>query len=143
MRHILPIVLAGVFGGSLVAAQSDAVPAPSVFIDGDVDDLSQFVWEKRPIVVFADSPNDPNFRLQMSYLEDRVDDLAARDVIVLTDTDPSANSALRTKLRPRGFVLMLIGKDGGVKQRKPFPWDVREITRTIDKMPVRQREMRE
>ncbi len=143
MKHILPIVLAGLFGGSLVAAQSDAVPAPSIFMEGDVEDLSQFVWEKRPVIVFADSPNDPNFGLQMEYLENRADDLAARDVIVLTDTDPSANSALRTKLRPRGFMLVLIGKDGGVKMRKPYPWDVREITRSIDKMPVRQREIRE
>jgi hypothetical protein len=26
--------------------------------------------------------------------------------------------------------------------RKPFPWDVREITRAIDKMPMRREEMR-
>ncbi|WP_366868874.1 DUF4174 domain-containing protein [uncultured Tateyamaria sp.] len=106
-------------------------------------DLNEFVWEKRPIIVFADSPNDPNFRLQMEYLENRERDLVDRDVIVLTDTDPSVDSALREKLRPRGFMLVLIGKDGGVKLRKPFPRDVREITRTIDKMPMRQREIRE
>ena len=39
--------------------------------------------------------------------------------------------------------MVLIGKDGSVKLRKPLPWDVREISRTIDKMPVRQREIRE
>jgi len=50
---------------------------------------------------------------------------------------------LRTKLRPRGFMLVLIGKDGGVKLRKPLPWDVRELSRTIDTMPMRQREMRD
>lgn len=143
MKHILPIVLVGFFGASPVGAQSQAVPANPIFAQGDVDDLTQFVWEKRPIIVFADSPNDPNFGLQMEYLEARAEELAARDVIVLTDTDPSANSALRTKLRPRGFMLVLIGKDGGVKLRKPFPWNVREISRSIDKMPVRQREIRE
>jgi hypothetical protein len=40
-------------------------------------------------------------------------------------------------------MLTLIGKDGEVKLRKPFPWDVREISRSIDKMPMRQREIRE
>ncbi|MEM9871198.1 MAG: DUF4174 domain-containing protein [Pseudomonadota bacterium] len=105
--------------------------------------MQQFVWEKRPIVVFADSPNDPNFGLQMEYLQERVADLAERDVIVLTDTDPGAAGPLREALRPRGFMLVLIGKDGGVKLRKPFPWDVRELSRTIDKMPVRQREIRD
>ena len=37
----------------------------------------------------------------------------------------------------------VIGKDGGVKLRKASPWDVREITRVIDKTPSRQREVRD
>ena len=39
--------------------------------------------------------------------------------------------------------MVLIGKDGGVKLRKPSPWSTREISRSIDKMPMRQREIRE
>jgi len=38
---------------------------------------------------------------------------------------------------------VLIGKDGGVKLRKPFPWSVRELSRSIDKMPMRQQELRD
>lgn len=143
MKHLLPVVLAGLLGGSLAAAEGEATAPPSIFIEDVVEDLSQFVWEKRPIVVFADSPNDPNFRLQMNNLSEREDEMRVRDVIVLTDTDPSIDSALRLKLRPRGFMMVLIGKDGEVKLRKPFPLDVRELTRTIDKMPMRQREIRE
>ena len=37
---------------------------------------------------------------------------------------------------------MLVGKDGGTKLRKPFPWDVRELTASIDKMPMRREELR-
>ena len=139
MKQLLPIVLAGFFGQSASAEPLD----PFALVGTDVSNLEQFVWEKRPIVVFADSPNDPNFGLQMEYLEDQVAALAERDVIVLTDTDPAAEGPLRQTLRPRGFMLVLIGKDGGVKLRKPFPWDVRELSRTIDKMPMRQREIRE
>lgn len=65
-----------------------------------------------------------------------------RDVVVIVDTDPDAKSELRTKLRPRGFMMVIVGKDGGVKLRKPSPWTVREITRQIDKMPLRQEEIR-
>ncbi|WP_415403704.1 DUF4174 domain-containing protein [Tateyamaria sp. SN3-11] len=143
MKHALPFVLAGLLGGSLAAAQGDLPPSASVFLDGNTADLSEFVWEKRPIIVFADSPNDPNFGLQMDNLEKQMEELAKRDVVVLTDTDPNGEGPLRQKLRPRGFMLVLIGKDGAVKLRKPFPWDVREISRTIDKMPIRQREIRE
>ena len=38
---------------------------------------------------------------------------------------------------------VLIGKDGTVYLRKPFPWSVREISRSIDKMPLRQQEIRD
>ena len=48
-----------------------------------------------------------------------------RDMVVLTDTDPSARSPIRSQLPPRGFQMVLIGKDGGVKLLKPRPWTVR------------------
>lgn len=106
-------------------------------------DLADLKWIKRPVIVFADSPNDPAFIEQMDLLRAGRADLSERDVIIITDTAPDPLSDLRRKLRPRGFMLVLIGKDGGVKLRKPFPWDVREISRSIDKMPIRQREIRE
>tara|TARA_R110002096_G_scaffold222842_1_gene411718 strand:+ start:557 stop:760 length:204 start_codon:yes stop_codon:yes gene_type:complete len=62
---------------------------------------------------------------------------------VITDTNPDTPSALRTALRPRGFMLAIIAKDGRTALRKPAPWDVREITRSIDKMPLRQQEIRD
>lgn len=112
----------------------------TIFQAGEVD-LSQFVWIARPVVVFADSPNDPRLRQQLDLLAARPDDLADRDVIVLVDTDPEAGNPARIQLRPRGFMLAIIGKDGQVELRKPAPWDVREISRTIDKMPLRQQEV--
>ncbi|KAA9009918.1 DUF4174 domain-containing protein [Histidinibacterium aquaticum] len=115
--------------------------APTTVFDAAEISLDDFMWEARPIVVFADSPNDPNFRRQMQLIENRPEDLAERDVLVVTDTDPSAESDIRQRLRPRGFMLALIGKDGQVKLRKPLPWDVRELSRSIDKMPLRQQEI--
>jgi len=62
--------------------------------------------------------------------------------VIIVDTDPAARTETRTKLRPRGFMMTLIGKEGRVNLRKPFPWDVREITHAIDKWPFRQEEIR-
>lgn len=109
----------------------------------DMKDLSEFKWKKRPVVVFADSTDNPAFIEQMALLKAQIAELDQRDVVVLVDTDPSARLPLRLKMRPRGFMLVLVGKDGGIKLRKPFPWSVREISRSIDKMPMRQREIRE
>ncbi|MBR9652466.1 DUF4174 domain-containing protein [Thalassovita aquimarina] len=120
------------------ATLPETIPAES----GEVT-LEQFLWVKRPIVVFADSPADPRFVEQMRYLAADAPGLELRDVVVLTDTDPKGKSALRKELRPRGFMLALVDKDGQVKLRKPAPWTVREITRSIDKWPTRQQEIRE
>lgn len=115
----------------------------SIIETGEDTDLSEFVWKKRPIVVFADSSDDPAFIDQMDMLNARPQALIERDVVVLVDTDPSVLSPLRKKLRPRGFMVVILGKEGSVQLRKPFPWDVREISRSIDKLPIRQREIRD
>ena len=143
MKRLTPLVLTALFAGA-AAGQSAPEPGTSVlFEEAFTEDLSQFQWKKRPVIVFADSENDPAFVEQLELLHASERDLLERDVIVLTDTDPDARNPLRLKMRPRGFMLVLVGKDGGIKQRKPFPWSVREITRSIDKMPMRQREIRD
>lgn len=99
-----------------------------------------FLWTARPVVVFADTPEDPAFRQQIRVLRARPDMLSDRDVVVIVDTDPDGTSVWRQQLHPRGFSLVIIDKDGQVKMRKPFPWDVREISRSIDKFPLRLQE---
>jgi len=116
---------------------------PTTIFDATEVDLDEFLWIARPVVVFGDAPQQPAFQDQMDLIARRIDDLARRDVVVVTDSDPDAGSEIRTALRPRGFQMTLIGKDGEVKLRKPSPWSVREISRSIDKMPMRQREIRD
>ncbi|WP_295049384.1 DUF4174 domain-containing protein [uncultured Paracoccus sp.] len=100
-----------------------------------------FLWNARPVVVFADTPDDPAFREQIRMLTGRNDALIERDVVVITDSDPAAGSAWRQQLHPRGFSMVIIDKDGQVKQRRPLPWDVREISRAIDRLPLRRQEI--
>ena len=104
-------------------------------------ELSSYQWTHRPVVVFANSTADVNYQRQIKMLEQDIESLIDRDVIILTDTTPSPETPLRDALRPRGFALLLIGKDGQVKLRKPFPWSVRELSRAIDKMPLRRQEL--
>jgi hypothetical protein len=104
--------------------------------------LEDFLWVARPIIVFADTPADPRFIEQMQLLAERPEPLLERDVVIIVDTDPSARSAIRTELRPRGFALVVMQKDGNVGFRRPSPRDVREITRGIDSFSFRQEELR-
>ena len=155
MSKLLSFVLCLGLASAAMAQDESAVPADSPADEGLITlpvrevaaepdlTLDEFLWTARPVVVFADSPADPAFRLQMELLLERPEALVERDVVVIVDTDPAGRSALRLKLRPRGFMLVIIGKDGEVELRKPAPWDVREISRTIDKMPLRQQEIRD
>ncbi|MGJ8603845.1 MAG: DUF4174 domain-containing protein [Marivita sp.] len=147
MNKLLPVMLAALMLSSPVSglAQDSGATVDDLSIDmirsaQDVT-LEEFLWIKRPILVFADSPADPRYVQQMQYLLGDLNALDLRDVVIITDTDPAARSAARLALRPRGFMLAVIDKDGGIKQRKPLPWSVREISRVIDKMPTRQQEI--
>lgn len=144
---IRSLVVALGLGGALpLPALADielTAPKPLTIVEAEGVALSEFQWVARPLVVFADSPNDPRFIEQMALIEARASDLAARDVVVIVDTDPSAMTSVREALRPRGFDIVLFGKDGQKYLRKPFPWDVRELSRSIDKMPLRQQELRD
>ena len=111
------------------------------YLDATEIDLADFHWIARPVVVFGESPFDPNFQRQMEYIAARPEELAERDVVLVVDTDPAAETDVRLRLRPRGFMLAILSKDGQVTLRKPLPWSVRELTRSIDKMPLRQQEI--
>ncbi|WP_226779447.1 DUF4174 domain-containing protein [Oceaniglobus trochenteri] len=153
MRTLLALAVSATLAlaGLSAAAQSAETPSalerwqadPTTVFKGAEISLADFQWIARPVVVFANTEADPSFQDQIRLFAARPGALAERDVVLITDTDPAGRSEIRLKLRPRGFMLALLGKDGQVKLRKPLPWDVRELTRVIDKMPMRQREMNE
>jgi hypothetical protein len=62
--------------------------------------------------------------------------------VILFDTDPAARSDIRMQLRPRGFMVVVLDKDGSVGLRRPAPRDVRELIRAIDNFQLRQEELR-
>lgn len=131
------VAMAGIEADTIVENVDPMEPRDAVGVD-----LEDFLWTARPIIVFADTPADPRFIEQMLLLAERPDPLLERDVVIIVDTDPSARSAIRLQLRPRGFGLVVMQKDGGVGFRRPSPRDVREIVRGIDNFSFRQEELR-
>ena len=141
---LFAFLLAGTILGASALAQ-DSEPAAKVALDirsASEVSLDDFLWKNRLIIVFADTEIDPRFQEQLDLLAENPQELIERDVIVITDTDPANPSDIRTRLRPRGFSFVFVDKDGKLKLRKPVPWDVREITRSIDKTELRKEELR-
>jgi hypothetical protein len=116
----------------LAAAALDAPQAPPT--------LEELEGHARPLVVFADSPEDPKFVQQIAMIEALPEELEKRRVVVLTDTDRAARGPLRQRLRPVGFGIVLIDVDGTVALRRPLPTSVRELINFIDRMPSRRLE---
>ena len=85
------------------------------------------------MLVFSNSHLDPNLKEQIKMFGSDPDALSSRDVRVFIDDKPEPNSELRKRFRPKGFLIILIGKDGQIKLRKNSPWSARELTRIIDK----------
>lgn len=125
------------------ADTTEAQPEGLRILDAADIDPDSFLWEWRILAIMADTPNDPAFISQMREINERQDALFERDVVVIVDTDRNSGSILRQRLRPRGFMLAIIDKDGEVKQRRPAPRDVREISAVIDRFPLRRQEMLE
>ncbi len=132
------VVLAALLPWGAMAQDAPLVPVPAASVA-----LADLIYVKRPVVVFADSPNDPNFVRQMELFGRDLTVLDDRDVVLVTDTDPAGKSELRQKLRPRGFSLVLMDKDGQAVLRKPLPWELREVTAAIDKFPSRRQELQD
>ena len=146
----LPLLLAALLmvapalaqGPAPVAPETEAPADPTLLPDPpDVPELADFLWIARPLVVFADSDRDPRYIQQMRMIEEGMEPLTERNVVVLTDTDPPAAGPLRRDLRPRGFGVVLIDIDGKVALRRPTPTPVRDIGSLNDRMPSRREEI--
>lgn len=104
----------------------------------DTANLNQYQWHYRPIVVFAPSNTDADYVQQMSILEKSKAELADRDIIVLSDTSPALKGHLRSQIDPKGFEVVLVGKDGGMKLRQQTPLSSEALLSTVDSMPMRK-----
>ena len=119
---------------SIVAAPADATASGAA-----ADLLAGYRWNHRILLLFFDGPDDPGLRAQQVELTPHAPGLAERDIVVIVSADP----ALRRRLSvpASGFMVLLLGKDGGVKLRSASPITFVELAAVVDAMPMRQDEM--
>lgn len=155
MKPIFTLVFAAVFAASTGTAQSvpaDAETSPNtapvaeeklLFLDAREIDVREYVWNHRLVVVMADTPDNPQFGRQLDEIRARAPEFVTRDVVVIFDANPEDQSPLRQVLRPNGFMVAIIDKDGEVKARRPSVRSGRELMGVIDKFPLRRQEILE
>ena len=95
-----------------------------------MEDLAAHLWKNRVLIVETPSQEDPRLVEQQRRFEENKAAMLERDLVV------------KTRLGAGVFQVTLIGKDGGRKWRQTEPFDIEELFRLIDSMPMRQSEIR-
>lgn len=117
--------------------------------------LSDFLWQNRPLLLFAPSGSDDRLQQTQRVLLQRQCELEDRDMVIgiiagpaesrLNGQSISPDQAMalrqRYKIAPGQFTAILIGKDGGQKERVYTTPDLNDLFALIDGMPMRQDEM--
>ena len=125
----------------LLAAQPAAAP-------GLAATLRASRWQHRLLLIGAPTAREADFRRQKELLAAASAGLAARDFNVLEvaydQLSPTDRQCWTQQLGQSlsGFVVVLIGKDGGVKRTSTKPLLAADLFGTVDKMPMRRQEMR-
>ena len=105
-------------------------------------------WQKRVLLLAAPTAEQADFKQQKALLAAAGSELAARDFLVLEIlfnqlTDADKQFLIRKfGIQSPQFVAVLIGKDGGVKQKSSRPIPPADLFGTVDQMPMRREEMR-
>ena len=118
-------------------------------------ELSDYRWERRPLLLFAPRDSDPRLVETLSRIEASRCDFVSRDMVLglvvaegnstldgqAIDAGQSRRLADQFGIGDNAFSVLLIGKDGGEKLRVDEVPDLRTIYAVIDGMPMRSREM--
>ncbi|MDJ0367867.1 DUF4174 domain-containing protein [Hymenobacter sp. H14-R3] len=135
-------LLAGL-GSLLLAAAQFATPP------GLAATLRASRWQHRLLLIGAPTAGQADFQTQKELLAGAAKGLADRDFQVLEvpydQLSPADRQCWTQQLgQPlREFVVVLVGKDGGVKRTSAKPLPAADFFGTVDKMPMRRQERRD
>ncbi len=98
---------------------------------------------KREIILLAEHTMDPDLLQQEKIFRADAGGLAERDIMVTVIT-PSSDKNRYDKLmkKRKGFLFILMGKDGSEKLISDTPVTLEQLFGLIDSMPMRQHEIK-
>ncbi|WBP93298.1 DUF4174 domain-containing protein [Mycolicibacterium neoaurum] len=120
-------------------------------------ELDGYLWNHRPLLVFAPSADDARLIETLVRIESSRCEFTSRDMVlaqVLADgtstldgrvleADGARQLADRYGVRDNTFAVLLIGKDGAQKWRVDTVPNLQTVYAVIDGMPMRGQEMSE
>lgn len=110
----------------------------------NIPDLDTLRWHNRVLLLFAPDENDHPLKQQIAIVKSYIKGFEERDLRVFSIVgETAAARSLREKVDAAGhsFIVVLIGKDGGVKLRRTEPISAQDLFDIIDTMPMRRNEI--
>jgi hypothetical protein len=118
-------------------------------------ELGDYLWQRRPLLLFAPTESDPRLVETVRRVEASRCDFADRDMVLglivtegtstldgqVVDTSQARRLLSEFGIGANSFSVVLIGKDGGEKLRVNEVPDLPTIYAVIDGMPMRSAEM--
>ncbi len=118
--------------------------------------LNEYQWQNRLILVFNDLDSEVQAQMQLDKFSGQTPELQDRDLLIFRIDDSQVSDGLDSKVTDieaaslrksfdidiEEFVVLLIGKDGGVKLRSEEVVSSQELFALIDGMPMRRSEIR-
>ena len=118
--------------------------------------LDQHRWEDRVLLVIAENDKKEAYKNQIKLLNQQKAELADRNLVtyqLLSNGQSSCQGEIMEPIKAERiihaynkeanpFLLILIGKDGGVKLRSKSVVPSEDLFALIDSMPMRRAEMR-
>lgn len=121
----------------------------------NAQNLTEYQWENRLVVMFSQSEKSPAVEKQLKNLEEKSEGLKERKLkiihsipgrqrIIFPSSSEWQDSELYSTMKQKntGFEVILIGLDGGVKLRQTEILENQRLFDLIDSMPMRKAEMR-
>ena len=145
-RHTVRIALAVI----ILAAGAALVPAAAAAAE-----LGDYLWQRRPLLLFAPTQSDPRLVETVRRIEASRCAFTDRDMVLglivtegsstldgqVLDTNQARKLLSTFRIGVSTFSAVLIGKDGGEKLRVNDVPDLAAIYAVIDGMPMRGSEM--
>jgi hypothetical protein len=134
----------------ILAAGAALAPAAAAAAE-----LGDYLWQRRPLLLFAPAENDPRLVETSRRIEASRCDFADRDMVLglivtegtstldgqVVDTGQARRLFSEFGIGTNTFSAVLIGKDGGEKLRVNDVPDLPAVYAVIDGMPMRSAEM--
>lgn len=137
---------------AVIALSASAVLVPAQAVAAE---LSDYLWQRRPLMVFAPTDSDPRLVETIARIDASRCAFIDRDMVLgvivrrgsstldgqIVDAVQAQRLSSQFGIGPNSFSVVLIGKDGGEKMRVNDVPDTASIYAVIDGMPMRGREM--